>query len=84
MRTAKVPAEEVRQKVWTSLQSRMDPETHRVRPTWKMMMREVGVCRQRIADAVHELKVMGKIRTVTIRRQGTERKIVDFYYELID
>ena len=52
MRIAKIPAEIVETKVLESLRSRMDPATRRVYPGWKQMMREIGVCRQRIADAV--------------------------------
>ena len=56
MRIAKIPAEIVEAKVLESLRSRMDPVTRRVYPRWKQMMREIGVCRQRIADAVKSLK----------------------------
>ena len=50
MRRAKVPGEVVYQKVWESLCKRMDPGTHLVHPSWLTMMREIHVCRQRIAD----------------------------------
>ena len=56
MRIAKIPAEIVEAKVLESLRSRMDPATRRVYLRWKQMMREIGVCRQRIADAVKSLK----------------------------
>ena len=59
MRVAKIPAEIVEAKVLESLRSRMDPVTRRVYPSWKLMMREIGVCRQRIADAVKSLKEQG-------------------------
>ena len=51
MRIAKVSAEVVEQMVLESLRRRADPVTRRVYPSWKLMMREIGVCRQRIADA---------------------------------
>ena len=59
MRVAKIPAEIVEARVLESLRSRMDPATRRVHPSWKLMMREIGVCRQRIADAVKSLKEQG-------------------------
>ena len=55
MRRAKVPGEVVYQKVWASLCKRMDPETHLVHPSWLTMMREIHVCRQRIADVITDL-----------------------------
>jgi len=81
MRPAKVPGEVVYQKVWASLCARMDPETHRVRPSWLTMMREIHVCRQRIADAVNILKAEGKIAVVTVpncRGDG-----IDYFYEIV-
>ena len=64
MRPAKVPGEVVVRMVWESLCERMDPETHLVRPSWLMMMREIHVCRQRIADAINLLKAEGKIEII--------------------
>jgi len=47
MRPAKVPGEVVYQKVWASLCERMDPETHRVRPSWlTMIMRSLDKVRR--------------------------------------
>jgi len=83
MRPAKVPGEVVYQKVWASLCERMDPETHRVRPSWLTMMRKIGVCRQRIADAVQELKAEGKIRGIDVPRPGGDGKSIDIYYEIV-
>ena len=56
MRRAMVPREVVYQKVWESLCKRMDPEKHLVHPSWLKMMREIHVCRQRIADVITDLK----------------------------
>ena len=74
MRIAKIPAEIVQTKVLESLRSRMDPATRRVYPGWKQMMREIGVCRQRIADAVKSLKEQGAFTAGTEeRRRGITR-----------
>ena len=72
MRVAKIPAEVVEAKVLESLRSRMDPATRRVYPRWKLMMREIGVCRQRIADAVNSLKAQGVFNAGTeeVARKG--------------
>ena len=64
MRPAKVPFEVVYAKVWASLCERMDPKTHLVYPSWLTMMREIHVCRQRIADAINLLKAEGKIEII--------------------
>ena len=70
MRVAKIPAEIVETRVLESLRSRMDPATRRVHPSWKLMMREIGVCRQRIADAINSLKAQGvfTVGTEEVRR----------------
>ena len=70
MRVAKIPAEIVEARVLESLRSRMDPATRRVHPNWKLMMREIGVCRQRIADAINSLKAQGvfTVGTEEVRR----------------
>ena len=73
MRIAKIPSEVVYQQVWASLCERMDPETHLVLPEWKLLMRKVGVCRQRIADAVNSLKAEGKIEVVEKRVERHNR-----------
>ena len=80
MRIAKIPGEVVCQQVWASLCERMDPETHLVRPEWKGMMRRIGVCRQRIADAVNSLKQAGKIEVVEERVRRGKRDWLVFYY----
>ena len=82
MRPAKVPGEVVYKMVWESLCRRMDPETHRVRPSWLELMREVGVCRQRIADAIRDLKAEGRLKVVTVPRPGKGKKIADYFYEV--
>ena len=82
MRIAKIPGEVVYQRVWASLCERMDPETHLVRPDWKVMMRKVGVCRQRIADAVNSLKAEGKIEVVEERVSRHNRDWIVFYYRV--
>ena len=69
MRVAKIPAEIVEANVLESLRSRMDPVTRRVYPRWKLMMREIGVCRQRIADAVNSLKDQGVFTVGTEERR---------------
>ena len=82
MRMAKIPSEIVCQRVWASLCERMDPETHLVRPAWKDMMRNVGVCRQRLADAVNSLKGEGKIEVVEDRVRKCNRDWIVFYYRV--
>lgn len=81
MRIAKIPAEIVETKVLESLRSRMDPATRRVYPGWKQMMREIGVCRQRIADAVKSLKEQGAFTVGTEERRMGNSTICDCYYE---
>ena len=81
MRIAKIPAEIVETKVLESLRSRMDPATRRVYPGWKQMMREIGVCRQRIADAVKSLKEQGAFTVGTEERRMGNSTRYDFYYE---
>lgn len=82
MRIAKIPSEVVYQQVWASLCERMDPETHLVLPEWKLLMRKVGVCRQRIADAVNSLKAEGKIEVVEKRVERHNRDWLVFYYRV--
>ena len=82
MRIAKIPSEVVYQQVWASLCERMDPETHLVLPEWKLLMRKVGVCRQRIADAVNSLKAKGKIEVVEKRVERNNRDWLVFYYRV--
>ena len=82
MRIAKIPSEVVYQRVWASLCERMDPETHLVLPEWKLLMRKVGVCRQRIADAVNSLKAEGKIEVVEKRVERHNRDWLVFYYRV--
>ncbi len=80
MRVAKIPAEIVEAKVLESLRSRMDPVTRRVYPSWKLMMREIGVCRQRIADAIKSLKEQGAFTVGTEEvRKGTHTFYVCYY-----
>lgn len=80
MRIAKIPSEAVYRQVWASLCGRMDPETHLVRPEWKGLMRKIGVCRQRISDAVMTLKAEGKIEDVEERvRKGNRDWLVIYY-----
>ena len=82
MRPAKVPGEVVYQKVWDSLCKRMDPETHLVHPSWLTMMREIGVCRQRIADAITGLKAEGRLEVVTAPRKGGKKGEIEYWYEV--
>lgn len=82
MRIAKIPSEVVYQRVWASLCERMDSETHLVLPEWKLLMRKVGVCRQRIADAVNSLKAEGKIEVVEKRVERHNRDWLVFYYRV--
>lgn len=82
MRIAKIPSEVVYQQVWASLCERIDPETHLVLPEWKLLMRKVGVCRQRIADAVNSLKAEGKIEVVEKRVERHNRDWLVFYYRV--
>ena len=82
MRRAKVPGEVVYQKVWVSLCKRMDPETHLVHPSWLTMMREIHVCRQRIADVIADLKTEGKIAVVTAPRKGGKKTQPECWYEV--
>jgi len=83
MRRAKVPLEVVTQKVCASLCARMDPKTHRVRPSWLSLMRETGVCRQRIADAIRLLKQLGAIKVVDVPAPVGDGKRKDYYYEIV-
>ena len=82
MRRAKVPGEVVYQKVWESLCKRMDPETHLVHPSWRTMMREIHVCRQRIADVITDLKTQGRIAVVTAPRKGNKKAHPEYWYEV--
>lgn len=82
MRPAKVPGEVVYQKVWDSLCKRMDPKTHLVHPSWLTMMREIGVCRQRIADAITGLKAEGRLEVVTAPRKGGKKGEIEYWYEV--
>ena len=82
MRIAKIPGEVVYQRVWASLCERMDSETHLVLPDWKVMMRKIGVCQQRIADAVNSLKAEGKIEVVEERERKGNRDWIVFYYRV--
>ena len=82
MRPAMVPREVVYQKVWESLCKRMDPETHLVHPSWLKMMREIHVCRQRIADVITDLKAEGKIAVVTAPRKGNKKSHPEYWYEV--
>ena len=82
MRPAMVPREVVYQKVWASLCKRMDPETHLVHPSWLKMMREIHVCRQRIADVITDLKAEGKIAVVTVPRKDGKKAHPECWYEV--
>ena len=82
MRPAKVPGEVVYRMVWDSLCKRMDPKTHLVHPSWIKMMREIGVCRQRIADAITDLKAEGKLEVVTTPRKGGKKGHPEYWYEV--
>ena len=84
MRIAKIPGPVVLEKVMESLLRRMDPETKRVRPSYKTMMREIGVCRQRIADAVRTLKAEGRIVSVDVPRIRNGEKYIDIFFEIIE
>ena len=81
MRVAKIPAEIVEAKVLESLRSRMDSVTRRVYPSWKLMMREIGVCRQRIADAVKSLKEQGVFTVGTEEMRRGKYTFSVCYYE---
>ena len=84
MRIAKISAEVVEQKVLESLRRRADPVTRRVYPSWKLMMREIGVCRQRMADAINNLKAKGQISVLTVPPPEGSNKHPEYYYELWD
>ena len=84
MRIAKIPAEVVEQKVLASLWRRADPVTRRVYPSWKIMMREIGVCRQRIADAINNLKAKGQISVLTVPPPEGSNRSTENFYELWD
>ena len=84
MRIAKIPAEVVEQKVLASLRRRADPVTRRVYPSCKLMMREIGDCRQRIADAINNLKAKGQISVLTVPPPEGSNKHPEYYYELWD
>ena len=84
MRIAKISAEVVEQKVLESLRRRADPVTRRVYPSWKLMMREIGVCRQRIADAINNLKAKGQISVLTIPPPEGSNRPSEYFYELWD
>ena len=45
-------------------------------------MRKIGVCRQRIADAVNSLKAEGKIEVVEERVRKGNRDWIVFYYRV--
>ncbi|MCR5752120.1 MAG: hypothetical protein K6G91_09160 [Kiritimatiellae bacterium] len=81
MRIAKIPAEIVESKVLESLRRRMNPETRRVYPEWKLMMREIGVCRQRIADAINGLKERGVFTVGKEELRKGEHTVYVYYYE---
>ena len=81
MRVAKIPAEIVETKVLESLRRRMDPVTRRVYPGWKQMMHEIGVCRQRIADAVKSLKERGVFSVGQEERPRGKYTFYVCYYE---
>ena len=81
MRVAKIPAEVVKAKVLESLRSRMDPATRRVYPSWLLLMREIGVCRQRIADAIKSLKKQGVFTVGSEEMHRGDRTISVSYYE---
>ena len=83
MRPAKVPGEVVYQKVWESLCKRMDPKTHLVRPSWIKMMRDIHVCRQRIADVITDLKAAGKIAVVTAPRKADKKSRPEYWYKVL-
>ena len=83
MRPAKVSKGVVYQRVWDSLCKRMDPKTHLVHPSWLTMMREIHVCRQRIADVITDLKAEGKIAVVTAPRKGTKKSHPDYWYKVL-
>lgn len=82
MRIAKVPGEVVYRKVWESLCERQDPQTHLVQPLWLNMMRSIGVCRQRIADAVNILKAEGKLEVVVTHRPDLKDPVI--YYKVLE
>ena len=84
MRIAKISAEVVERNVLESLRRRADPVTRRVYPSWKLMMREIGVCRQRIADAINNLKAKGQISVLTVPPPEGSNKHPEYYYELWD
>ena len=84
MRKAKIPSEIVEQKVLESLRRRADPVTRRVYPSWRLMMREIGVCRQRIADAINNLKASGQISAIIVPPPEGSSKRADYCYELFD
>ena len=47
-------------------------------------MREMGVCRQRIADAINSLKASGQISVIIVPPPEGSNKRPDYCYELFD
>ena len=47
------------------------------------MMREIHVCRQRIADVITDLKAEGKIAVVTAPRKGNKKAHPDYWYKVL-
>ena len=46
------------------------------------MMREIGVCRQRIANAITELKAEGRLEVVTAPRKDGKKTQPEYWYEV--
>lgn len=46
------------------------------------MMREIGVCRQRIADAITDLKAERKLEVVTAPRKDGKKGHPEYWYEV--
>ena len=46
------------------------------------MMREIGVCRQWIADAITDLKAEGKLEVVTAPRKDGKKAHPEYWYEV--
>lgn len=53
-----------------------------VHPSWFTMMREIGVCRQRMADAITGLKAEGRLEVVTAPRKGGKKGEIEYWYEV--
>jgi len=81
MRRAKIPDQEVDNLVLSSLKARMDPSTRRVKPLWARLIKETGVCRQRISESIKRLEGRGIFRVVFEKYPSNADGSGTTYYE---